>query len=92
MEAVMKKTKFLFDSPVTKDWLFYIFLLILFFNFSNAISRVNSSGGINTSTYGALSGLADMAFQIFAAWFPVVPIVYFIRKRIRKTKKDKNAE
>ena len=22
----MKKTKFLFDVPVTKDWLFYVFL------------------------------------------------------------------
>jgi len=88
----MKKTKFLFNVPLTKDWLFYLFLFILLFNFSNAISRVNSSGGINTSTFGALSGLVDMAFQIFAAWFPIVPIVYFIRKQIRKTKKDEDAE
>jgi len=88
----VKKTKFLFDSPVTKDWLFYVFLLILVFNFSNAISRVNSSGGINTSTFGALSGIIDAAWQVFAAWFPIVPVVYFIRKRIRKTKKDNNAE
>lgn len=88
----MKKTKFLFDLPVTKDWLFYIFIFILLFNFSNAISRVNESGGVSTSTFGILSGVLDLAFQIFAAWFPVVPIVYFIRKQIRKSKKDKSAE
>lgn len=88
----MRKTKFLFDLPVTKDWLFYLFIFILLFNFSNAISRVNESGGISTSTFGVLSGVADMAFQIFAAWFPVVPIVYFIRRQIRKSKRDKSAE
>ena len=88
----MKKTKFLFDSSVTKDWLFYVFLLILVFNFSNAISRVNSSGGINTSTFGALSGIIDAAWQVFAAWFPIVPVVYFIRMQIQKTKKNKNVE
>lgn len=88
----MKKTKFLFDLPVTKDWLFYLFIFILLFNFSNAISRVNESGGVSTSTFGILSGVLDLAFQIFAAWFPIVPIVYFIRKQIRKSKRDKSAE
>ena len=88
----MKKTKFLFDLPVTKDWLFYLFIFILLFNFSNAISRVNESGGVSTSTFGILSGVLDLAFQIFAAWFPIVPIIYFIRKQIRKSKKDKSAE
>ena len=88
----MKKTRFLFDLPVTKDWLFYVFIAILIVNFTNAISRVNESGGVSTSTFGILSGVADLAFQIFAAWFPVVPIVYFIRKQIRKSKKDKSAE
>ena len=88
----MQKTKFLFNVPLTKDWLFYLFLLILLFNFSNAISRVNSSGGINTSTFGGLSGLIDIAFQIFAAWFPIVPVFYFIRRQIRKIKKNENIE
>ena len=88
----MKKTKFLFDLPVTKDWLFYLFIFILLFNFSNAISRVNESGGVSTSTFGILSGVLDLAFQIFAAWFPIVPIIYFIRKQIRKSRKDKSAE
>ena len=88
----MKKTKFLFDLPVTKDWLFYIFIFILLFNFSNAISRVNESGGVSTSTFGILSGVLDLAFNIFAAWFPIVPIVYFVRKQIRKSKKGKSAE
>jgi uncharacterized membrane protein YfcA len=88
----MKKTKFLFNVPLTKDWLFYLFLLILLFNFSNAISRVNSSGGISTSTFGALSGILDAAFQVFAAWFPIVPIVYFIRKLFKKRSKGNKDE
>lgn len=88
----MKKTKFLFDLPVTKDWLFYVFIVILLVNFTNAITRVKESGGVSTSTFGLMSGVFDLAFQVFAAWFPIVPVVYFIRKQIRKSKKDKNAE
>jgi len=82
----MKKTKFLFNSPVLKDWLFYLFLLILIGNLSNSISRVNDSGGINTSIFSVFSGLLDFSFQIFASWFPVVPIVFFIRKWLSKRK------
>ena len=88
----MKKTKFLFDLPITKDWLFYVFLVFLGSNVINGLSNVNSSGGINTSTGGLLSGLIDAAFRVILSWFPVVPIIYFIRKQIRKSKKDKNVE
>ena len=88
----MKKTKFLFDLPITKDWLFYVFLVFLGSNVINGLSNVNSSGGINTSTGGLLSGLIDAAFRVILSWFPVVPIIYFIRKQIRKSKKDKSAE
>ena len=88
----MKKTKFLFDLPITKDWLFYVFLIFLGSNVVNGLSNVNSSGGINTSTGGLLSGLIDAAFRVILSWFPVVPIIYFIRKQIRKSKKDKNEE
>ena len=88
----MKKTKFLFDLPITKDWLFYVFLIFLGSNVINGLSNVNSSGGINTSTGGLLSGLIDAAFRVILSWFPVVPIIYFIRKQIRKSKKDKNVE
>ena len=88
----MKKTKFLFDLPITKDWLFYVFLIFLGSNVINGLSNVNSSGGINTSTGGLLSGLIDAAFRVILSWFPIVPIIYFIRKQIRKSKKDKSAE
>ena len=88
----MKKTKFLFDLPITKDWLFYVFLVFLGSNVINGLSNVNSSGGLNTSTGGLLSGLIDAAFRVILSWFPVVPIIYFIRKQIRKSKKDKSAE
>ena len=88
----MKKTKFLFDSPVTKDWLFYVFLIVLAGNVINGLSNVSASGGFTTSGAGMLSGLLDGAFRVLLSWFPIVPIIYFIRKLIRKSKKDKSAE
>ena len=87
----MKKTKFLFDSPVTKDWLFYVFLFILLSNVINGFSNVSASGGITTSGAGMLSGIIDGSFRVLLSWFPIVPIVYFIRKQVRKSKKDKSA-
>jgi hypothetical protein len=91
VEAVMKKTKFLFDLPVTKDWLFYVFLFILVSNVVNGFSNVTASGGFTTSGAGMLSGLIDGAFRVVLSWFPIIPIIYFIRKLIRKSKKDKSA-
>jgi hypothetical protein len=92
VEAVVKKTKLLFDLPVTKDWLFYVFLFLLAGNIMNGLSNVSASGGLSTSGAGMLSGLIDGAFRVLLSWFPVVPIIYFIRKQIRKSKKDKSAE
>ena len=88
----MKKTKFLFDLPITKDWLFYVFLLVLASNVVNGLSNVSASGGFTTSGFGILSGLIDGALRVLLSWFPIVPIIYFIRKQIRKSKKDKNVE
>ena len=83
----MKKTKFLFDLPVTKDWLFWIFIVIAGANALSAIQRVNQSGGVNTSSFSLLSGLIDALFTIVSAYILVIPI-YFIRKAIRKSKKS----
>ena len=83
----MKKTKFLFDLPVTKDWLFYVFLFLLAGNIMNGLSNVSESGGFTTSGAGMMSGIIDGAFRVLLSWFPVVPIIYFIRKQIRKSKK-----
>ena len=82
----MKKTKFLFDLPVTKDWLFWIFIVIAGANALSAIQRVNQSGGVNTSSFSLLSGLIDALVSILSAYLLVIPI-YFIRKAIRKSKK-----
>ena len=82
----MKKTKFLFDLPVTKDWLFWIFIVIAGANALSAIQRVNQSGGVNTSSFSLLSGLIDALVSILSAYILVIPI-YFIRKAIRKSKK-----
>lgn len=81
----MKQTKFLFDTPVTKDWLFWIFVVIAGSNAINAVQRVNQSGGVNTSSFSLVSGLLDALFNIFTAYILVIPI-YFIRKGIRKSK------
>ena len=81
----MKKTKFLFDLPVTKDWLFWVFIVFAGANALSAIQRVNQSGGVNTSSFSLLSGLIDALFGLLSAYIIVVPI-YFIRKAIRKSK------
>jgi hypothetical protein len=82
----MKKTKFLFDVPVTKDWLFIVFLFILAGNVINGFSNVSASGGLSTSSAGMISGLIDGAFRVFLSWFPIIPIIYVIRKQFRKRK------
>ena len=80
----MKKTKFLFDTPVIKDWLFYLFLFSLASNIINGVTNVLESGGPALSTGGVISGLIDGAFRVILSWFPLIPIIYFIRKLIRK--------
>ena len=82
----MKKTKFLFDIPVTKDWLFIVFLVSLGANVVGGLINVNASGGFTTSGLGVVSGLLDGAFRIVFSWFPIIPIIYFIRKQVRKKK------
>ena len=83
----MKKTKFLFDLPVTKDWLFYVFLFFLASNVINGIINVVESGGPVLSAGGIISGLLDGAFRIMLSWFPIIPLVYLVRKLIRSRKK-----
>jgi hypothetical protein len=80
----MKKTKFLFDVPVSKDWLFYVFLLVLASNLFSGFSNMSSSGGISTSSAGIVSGLIDGAFRVLFSWFPIIPVIYIIRKQFRK--------
>lgn len=83
----MKKTRFLFDVPVTKDWLFYVFILMLFVNVSNGLNNVFQSGGLNFSYGGMISGLIDGLFRILLSWFPFIPIIYLIRKLFRKSRR-----
>jgi len=79
----MKKSKFLFDVPVTKDWLFYLFIFFLCFRTIDAISNTASSGGLSTNTAGIVSGLFDAVFSVFASWLMIIPF-YLVRKLIRK--------
>ena len=83
----MKQTKYIFDTPVNKDWLFWVFIVIAGANALNAIQRVNQSGGVSLSSFSLLSGLIDALFTIFSAYILVIPI-YFIRKAIRKSKSE----
>lgn len=82
----MKKTKFLFDIPVQKDWLFYVFLVVLASNIIGSISNVVASGGLSLSSGGIMSGTIDGAMRIMLSWFPLIPILYLIRKFTRKGK------
>ena len=83
----MKKSKFLFDVPVTKDWLFWIFIVLTTFNAIGALSAVSKSGGISTSSGGIISGLIDGAFTLLSAYIFVIP-VYWIRKFVRNRNSD----
>lgn len=82
----MKQTKFLFDKPVTKDWLFWVFVVLAALSGVGAIQRVNESGGVNTSTFSVLSGSIDAIVVIFSAYILIIPI-YLVRKFIRKKNK-----
>lgn len=79
----MKQTKFLFDNPVTKDWLFWVFVALATLSAVGAIQRVNESGGVNTSTFSLLSGTIDALVVIFSTYLLVIPI-YLVRKFVRK--------
>ncbi len=78
-----KKSKFLFDVPFYRDWLFYIFLVFVIGGSSNALQRVSSSGGVNTSSFSLISGSIDAVFVVISAYIPILPM-YFIRKFVRK--------
>ena len=82
----MKQTKFLFDNPVTKDWLFWVFVALATLSGVGAIQRVNESGGVNTSSFSLLSGSIDALVVIFSTYIFVIPI-YLVRKYIRKKNK-----
>ena len=82
----MKQTKFLFDKPVTKDWLFWVFVTLGALSGIAALQRVNESGGVNTSTFSLVSGTIDALFVIFSTYILVIPI-YLIRRFIRKKNK-----
>ena len=85
VEDKLKKSNFLFDSPVTKDWLFYLFIFFLSFRTIDGISNTVSSGGLSGNTAGIVSGLFDAVFGVFSAWLLIVPF-YFVRKIFRKTR------
>jgi hypothetical protein len=82
----VKQTKFLFDNPVTKDWLFWVFVALATLSGVGAIQRVNESGGVNTSSFSLLSGSIDALVVIFSTYIFVIPI-YLVRKYIRKKNK-----
>ncbi len=82
----MKETKYLFDVPVKKDWLFYVFLVVLVSNIIGGLANVVASGGLSLSSGGILSGTIDAIFKILLSWFPLIPIIYIIRKQVRKKK------
>jgi hypothetical protein len=82
----VRQTKFLFDTPVTKDWLFWVFVVLAALSGVGAIQRVNESGGVNTSTFSILSGTIDALVVIFSAYILVIPL-YLVRKFIRKRNK-----
>ena len=83
--AHVKQTKFLFDKPITSDWLFWVFVAFATLNGIGAIQRVNDSGGVNTSTFSIVSGSIDALVVLFSTYILIIPI-YLVRKFIRNRK------
>jgi uncharacterized membrane protein YfcA len=80
--AGVRKTIFLFDNPVISDWLFWVYTVTCAFNILDGLPNVvNSSGGF-------MSGVFDIVFVVIFSWFPLIPIIYFIRKLVRKRKRQ----
>lgn len=87
----MRQTKYLFDSPVRRDWIFWVFCFFLLANVVNALQRVSNSGGIDLSPVSVVSGTINAAVQVLISWVMILPI-YLIRKSIRKRKNKDYAE
>ncbi len=83
----VKKSRFMFDLPVFGDWLFYLFIFFLFANWFGSFSRVQESGGINTSTFSLVSGSIDAVFGFFISWIMVAPF-YWVRRLIRRVRSN----
>ena len=83
----MKKSIFLFEKPLTSDWIFWVFTALLAVNVLSGVSNVVNSGGPTLSTGGIISGLIDGLFRVLLSWFPFIPILYVIRKLIRRLRK-----
>lgn len=83
----VKKSRLMFDLPIYTDWLFYLFLFFLFANWTGSFSRVQESGGIDTSTFSLLSGSIDAALGLMISWIMVAPF-YWVRRVIRRTRKE----
>jgi hypothetical protein len=43
---------------------------------------------LSTSSAGIISGVIDGTFRVFLSWFPIIPIIYVIRKQTRKRKSN----
>lgn len=84
----MKKTVFLFEKPVTSDWLFWVFTVIVSLNVLSGVSNVVNSGGLVLSTGGIISGIFDGLLRVILSWFPFIPIIHLVRKLIRKLRKS----
>jgi hypothetical protein len=81
MSEEARKTILLFNRPVTGDWLFWVFMVTL------ASSSLSGLPNILNSSNGFISGVFDILFLVIFAWFPLIPVIYIIRKLVHKRKK-----
>jgi len=82
MSEEARKTILLFNRPVTGDWLFWVFMVTL------AFSSLSSVPNVLNSSNSVISGVFDILFLVIFAWFPLIPVTYFIRRLVRKRRKQ----
>jgi ABC-type antimicrobial peptide transport system permease subunit len=79
--AGVRRTRFLFDNPVLSDWLFWVFTVTL------ASSILSGVPNVLNSSNRLISGVFGILLLVIFAWFPIIPVIYLIRKSVRKRKK-----
>ena len=79
--AGVRRTRFLFDNPVLGDWLFWVFTVTL------ASSILSGVPNVLNSSNRLISGVFGILLLVIFAWFPIIPVIYLIRKSVRKRKK-----
>jgi hypothetical protein len=79
----MKKRTLFFDSPVTNDWLFWLFVV---FSGSGLLNAIVDYNGARINTFNAVAITIDIIFVVLITWVILVLPISLIRSLMRRKK------